>query len=106
MNDTLISQIVVPAEHPALAGHFPGHPVVPGVVLLDAVLAAVRARENLALQSIPVAKFLKPVLAGERIELRLRFATSPAAKVRVHFQGLREASIVFEGSFDLADAAR
>jgi 3-hydroxymyristoyl/3-hydroxydecanoyl-(acyl carrier protein) dehydratase len=28
----------IPAEHPALPGHFPGRPVVPGALLLDHVL--------------------------------------------------------------------
>ena len=27
-------------DHPALEGHFPGQPIVPAVVILDAVLAA------------------------------------------------------------------
>ena len=30
-----------PATHPVFAGHFPGHPMVPGALLLDAVLHAI-----------------------------------------------------------------
>jgi 3-hydroxyacyl-[acyl-carrier-protein] dehydratase len=32
--------LAIPAEHPALAGHFPGAPVAPGVLVLDLVLSA------------------------------------------------------------------
>ena len=32
----------VAADHPCLPGHFPGHPIVPGVLVLDHVLAALR----------------------------------------------------------------
>jgi 3-hydroxyacyl-[acyl-carrier-protein] dehydratase len=102
MNSALSSEFVVPANHPALAGHFPGQPVVPAVVLLDAVLAAIRARQACVLHSIPAAKFLQPVLPEERIELRIQITDMEAAKSRASFQGIRADSVVFEGSFVVA----
>jgi 3-hydroxyacyl-[acyl-carrier-protein] dehydratase len=101
MSDVLLSEFTIPANHPALAGHFPGQPVVPGVVLLDAIYAAIRAIEPLSLRAIPVVKFRKPVLPDERIEVRLQFAAVESAAVRVDFQGLHGASVVFEGSLIL-----
>lgn len=59
------------AGHPVFAGHFPGKPMVPGVLLLDAALhAAAQERMNAgdgqALRcQIASAKFLSPVLPGE-----------------------------------------
>ena len=81
--------LVVPASHPALPGHFPGAPVVPGVVLLDFVL---RFAEDwlgrpLRVAAIPQCKFLAPLLperaALVRLELdgeRLRFDLSEAGQ--------------------------
>jgi 3-hydroxyacyl-[acyl-carrier-protein] dehydratase len=99
MNDVVTSEIVVAANHPALAGHFPGKPVVPAVVLLDAVLAQIRTRGDFVLRSIPAAKFLQPVLPEERVDLRLQFTAIEAAQLRVGFRGLRAAALVFEGAF-------
>jgi 3-hydroxymyristoyl/3-hydroxydecanoyl-(acyl carrier protein) dehydratase len=42
MNDAFRTALRIEAAHPALAGHFPGNPVVPGVVLLERVAAAWR----------------------------------------------------------------
>jgi acyl-coenzyme A synthetase/AMP-(fatty) acid ligase len=85
-------EICVPADHPALVGHFPGNPLVPGVVLLDAVLAQLGSERG-ELHSLPRVKFLAPVRPGEVIRLRVEFAGT-----RARFTGLRGGTSVFEGS--------
>ena len=99
MNDDATISIVISANHPALTGHFPGKPVVPAVVMLDAVLAQIRTHGDFVLRSIPATKFLQPVLPEERVELHLQFDTIDAAQLRVGFRGLRADALVFEGSF-------
>ena len=57
---------VCPADHPALAGHFPGNPIVPGVVLLEEVfLAAAAVLGDIELAGFPSVKFLSPLRPGE-----------------------------------------
>jgi 3-hydroxymyristoyl/3-hydroxydecanoyl-(acyl carrier protein) dehydratase len=97
--NVIINDFVETADHPSLAGHFPGQPVVPAVVLLDAVLAAIRSRGDYVLRSIPVAKFLLPVLPDERVDVRIQFHSIDATQLRANFEGLRATALAFEGSF-------
>jgi len=53
--------------HPAFEGHFPGTPLLPGVVLLDEMLHAVLqsgAQDRVQNWTIAAAKFLHPVRPG------------------------------------------
>jgi len=62
--------LTIAAEHPALPGHFPGAPIVPGVLLLDEVLrAAAGSLAGSARWRIGSAKFVKPVRPGETLTL-------------------------------------
>ncbi|NIM27967.1 MAG: hydroxymyristoyl-ACP dehydratase [Gammaproteobacteria bacterium] len=60
-------------EHPALAGHFPGNPVVPAVLILDEVLrAAEQWRGKLRLKSVETVKFSSPLRPGQSFSIELR----------------------------------
>ena len=78
-------RFTVPADHPSLPGHFPGRPLVPGVVLLERVLEAIEARHGaLGPLRLPQVKFLQPLRPGEeaRVELDLAGGTDAAARWR------------------------
>lgn len=71
--------LLIAASHPAFTGHFPGAPMVPGVVLLDAALHAARQTLGPATSGdadglttvcqISSAKFLSPVGPGELLTI-------------------------------------
>lgn len=67
----------IPREHPSYAGHFPGQPIVPGVLLLDEVIQAIEQQVppidlySSAGMEMPVCKFLAPVLPGATLCLTL-----------------------------------
>lgn len=61
----------IPALHPVFAGHFPGHPIVPGVMLLDWVHAAIESRLGHSVTCLMDAKFLSPAKPDEMLELSL-----------------------------------
>ncbi|WP_426286360.1 hydroxymyristoyl-ACP dehydratase [Luteibacter sp. E-22] len=77
------------AAHPSFAGHFPGRPIVAGVLLLEAAATALREWRGLVVSQVIDAKFLAPLLPGEdaQIELvavdavRFRFTIHRAAEV-------------------------
>ena len=54
--------LTIPSHHPSLPGHFPDRPIVPAVVILDAVIGALAEwREADRVTKISGAKFLAPL---------------------------------------------
>ncbi|MEN1972754.1 hypothetical protein WCE34_10555 [Luteimonas sp. MJ204] len=91
-------EFVVEHDHPCLPGHFPGRPLVPGVVILDQVLAAIEAVHGPpGPLRMPQVKFASPLLPGELARVEL---TGEAPRWR--FRVLREATLVASGEVALA----
>ena len=69
----------VPVDHPSFAGHFPGRPILPGVLLLAEVMEALRQLgEDAAFQGCEIAsaKFLSPVSPGDELTITLNASAS------------------------------
>jgi 3-hydroxymyristoyl/3-hydroxydecanoyl-(acyl carrier protein) dehydratase len=59
------------ADHPSLAGHFPGRPVVPGAVLLDQAMTLVERHLGHHINRVISAKFPRPLAPGVRCLLTI-----------------------------------
>ncbi|MCK6389869.1 MAG: beta-hydroxyacyl-ACP dehydratase [Azonexus sp.] len=91
----LHAEWTVPADHPAFPGHFPGQPIVPGVVLLDhALQLAAQLRPEISRWQIGNAKFLSPVGPGES----LRFSLVTKASGSLAFTVIASERAVASGS--------
>lgn len=84
----------IPADHPTFAGHFPGAPILPGVVLLDAALHAAATVIPAVHWQIVTAKFHSAVRPAE--VLTLEHETLPNGTVQ--FRVLRIDKLVASGT--------
>lgn len=78
----MASWLSVPADHPCLAGHFPGHPVVPGVLILSYVWEEIghKAGRTLVCAGWPSVKFLAPLEPAEPFTVAVEFGSGDTAK--------------------------
>lgn len=84
--------LCVASDHPCLPGHFPGHPLVPGVLVLEHVARALREWRGLRLASVREVKFLAPLYPEESAELELMGLSG-----QVRFEMRREGKVLARG---------
>ena len=84
------------ADHPSLPGHFPGAPLVPGVLILDEVLAALRDwQTDYELISIRAVKFLQPLKPEQQFTICL--SANNGDRSEVNFCCRIEGRVIAEG---------
>jgi 3-hydroxymyristoyl/3-hydroxydecanoyl-(acyl carrier protein) dehydratase len=90
----------ISAEHPSLPGHFPDMPLVPGVVILDEVFAAlVEWRKDCELTGIPAVKFLVPLKPDQAFTIY--FSASDDGGSEVNFSCRVEDRVIVEGRLEV-----
>jgi 3-hydroxymyristoyl/3-hydroxydecanoyl-(acyl carrier protein) dehydratase len=84
-----VTELRIAADHPAFAGHFPGMPIVPGVVLLDEALNAIVAA--LGLQpgrcTLTTVKFRGVVRPGQALSLRFESPSPGSVRFAIDADG-------------------
>lgn len=88
------------ADHPAFPGHFPGHPIVPGVLLLDWAQGVIEAQLGQPIQALAEAKFHSPATPVDALELDFEVSASA-----VRFVIRSAARKIASGRFPLPQSA-
>ncbi len=99
MNPVYTTTVRIAANHPSLPGHFPGLPIVPGVVLLDHVLSEAERwlQRSVHAASLSNAKFSAPLLPEQDAELQLKLEGD-----ELRFSLSRNGALLAQGMFRLA----
>ena len=92
---------IIHANHPSLPGHFPGAPLVPGVVILDEVIATlIEWRQESQLTGIRLVKFLAP-LQPEQV-FTISFSAKNERAAEVNFCCRARDRVIVEGRLEVA----
>ncbi|MCC6763527.1 MAG: acyl-ACP--UDP-N-acetylglucosamine O-acyltransferase [Deltaproteobacteria bacterium] len=109
----LVAHKGVTAGEPFFAGHFPGWPVMPGVLMCEAMAQAsalLVARTDpppddgtsLTVTGLERVRFRQPVVPGDVLEIEVAVATRTAEQWRLRGRVRVGAAVVAETDFDLA----
>jgi 3-hydroxyacyl-[acyl-carrier-protein] dehydratase len=96
----------VTINEPFFVGHFPEFPVMPGVLIIEAmaqvagvlVLKQIPDRKNklVLLASVEEAKFRRPVLPGQQLRIEMKVTKRKATVAKMHGQATVDGQVVAE----------
>jgi len=101
----------VTINEPFFQGHFPGHPIMPGVLILEAMaqvggVGILSASENLGklayFLSIKEAKFRKPVMPGDQLIIEVEIMKKKLSVVQVRATAKVAGEVVTEAEMTFA----
>ena len=88
------------ADHPSLPGHFPGEPIVPGVVILDEIAAALHeCYADARLAGIRAVKFLAPLKPDQKFMIVL--STTEEKSDEIAFSCTSNDHVIAEGRLQI-----
>ena len=104
----------VTINEPFFQGHFPGHPIMPGVLIVEAMaqvggVGALNMKENLGklayFLSIDNTRFRKPVVPGDVLKIEVDLLKIKMGIMKVHATAKVGDEIVSEGDLMFAFVA-
>lgn len=115
--ESAIARKNVTFNEPHFMGHFPGHPIMPGVLLVEAMaqVAAIVVMKTLDNQTeeklvyfmtIESAKFRKPVVPGDVVELHVQKIQNRANVWKFSGQAIVDGKVCAEAVFSAMISAR
>ncbi len=87
----------IPVDHPSLQGHFPGNPVIPGVVIIEKVLRSISQARPSNSYKIVMAKFLQPLIPPATLAVHIYENTENKFK----FKATSKAHIIASGIIEI-----
>lgn len=96
----LTGRIRIPAECPCMDGHFPGHPLLPGVAQLGILkaLCEMALGRTARIHAVTRMKFTRQVLPGSVLEFHLDLSRDGGP---VRFSLTEEGKVVSSGEFGI-----
>ena len=98
----------IPRDHPCFPGHFPGQPILPGVLLLERVMSLAQTSLGQPHDEYTIynVKFLAAVIPGDALDVQLARTNLNEYKftVRICQAGCAESVLACSGQLRLASA--